>query len=108
MAKSFMNRIVFVALSLGLLPGATKTFEVASVKPNDHGGRALIQALPGRLVMTNFSLHRLVLLAYGVQDYQLLGDPNWVASEHYDIEAKADGDTSVQEMEGPMLQALLE
>ena len=88
--------------------GAKKVFEVASVKPNDRGGRTLVQALPGRLVMTNFSLRRLMLFAYGVQDYQLLGDPNWVASGYYDIEAKADGATSVQEMEGPMLQALLE
>jgi uncharacterized protein (TIGR03435 family) len=83
-------------------------FDVASVKPDDRGGRTLIQALPGRLVMTNFPLRRLILLAYGVQDYQLSGDPNWAVSEHYDIEAKANGATSVQEMEGPMLQALLE
>ncbi len=88
--------------------GAKKAFDVASVKPNDRGGRTLVQALPGRLVMTNFSLRRLMLFAYGIQDYQLSGGPNWVASVYYDIEAKADGATSVQEMEGPMLQALLE
>lgn len=58
--------------------------------------------------MTNLALRRLILIAYGVQDYQLSGDPPWAASEHYDIQAKADGSTSVQQMEGPMLQALLE
>jgi uncharacterized protein (TIGR03435 family) len=58
--------------------------------------------------MTNLAARRLILIAYGVQDYQLLGDPPWVSSEHYDIEAKADGKTSVQQMEGPMLQTLLE
>jgi len=57
--------------------------------------------------MTNLSLRRLILIAYGVQDYQLTGDPSWIGSEHYDIEAKADGNVSVQKMEGPMLQALL-
>jgi uncharacterized protein (TIGR03435 family) len=86
---------------------ADKTFDVASVKPNNVGGRTLVQALPGRLVMTNFALRRLILFAYGVQDYQLLGDPLRAVSDNYDIEAKAEG-TSVQEMEGPMLQALLE
>jgi len=55
--------------------------------------------------MTNLSLRRLILIAYGVQDYQLLGDPSWISSEHYDIQAKADGNTSVQQMEGSMLQS---
>jgi len=88
--------------------GANKTFDVASVKPNNVGGRTLVQALPGRLVMTNFALRRLMLFAYGVQDYQLVGDPLRAIADNYDIEAKAEGTTSVKEMEGPMLQALLE
>jgi uncharacterized protein (TIGR03435 family) len=58
--------------------------------------------------MTNLSLRRLILIAYGVQDYQLSGDPSWIGSDHYDIQAKTDGNASVQQMEGPMLQALLE
>ncbi len=58
--------------------------------------------------MTNLVLRRLILIAYGVQDYQLSGDPPWTASEHYDIQATAAGNTSVQQMEGPMLQVLLE
>ncbi len=58
--------------------------------------------------MTNLALRRLILNAYGVQDYQLSGDPPWLASEHYDIQATAAGNTSVQQMEGPMLQVLLE
>jgi uncharacterized protein (TIGR03435 family) len=58
--------------------------------------------------MTNLALRRLILLAYGIQDYQLAGDPSWVGAEHYDIQAKAEGSATVQQMEGPMLQALLE
>jgi uncharacterized protein (TIGR03435 family) len=58
--------------------------------------------------MTNLTLRRLILNAYGVQDHQLSGDPPWAASEHYDIQATAAGNTSVQQMEGPMLQVLLE
>jgi uncharacterized protein (TIGR03435 family) len=91
------------------LPPARPGFEVASVKPAANAdGRALLQAAPGRLMMTNLALRRLILIAYGVQDYQLLGDPPWLGSEHYDIQAKADGNSSVQQMEGPMLQVLLE
>jgi uncharacterized protein (TIGR03435 family) len=58
--------------------------------------------------MTNLALRRLILIAWGVQDYQLVGDPAWLDSAHYDIQAKADGNPSVQQMEGPMLQVLLE
>jgi uncharacterized protein (TIGR03435 family) len=91
------------------LPPARSGFEVASVKPAaDADGRSLLQAVPGRLITTNLALRRLILIAYGMQDYQLVGDPSWLSSEHYDIVAKADGNTSVQQMEGPMLQVLLE
>jgi uncharacterized protein (TIGR03435 family) len=84
-------------------------FEVVSVRPTASAdGRSLVQAVQGRLIMTNLVLRRLVLSAYGVQDYQLLGDPSWTGSERYDIQAKADGNPTVQQMEGPMLQVLLE
>ena len=43
---------------------AQPEFEVASVKPAANPeGRALIQALPGRLTMTNLALRRLILIA---------------------------------------------
>jgi len=58
--------------------------------------------------MMNLTPRRLILIAYDIQDYQLVGAPRWIDSENYDIEAKADGNPSVQQMEGPMLQALLE
>ena len=97
-----------IVFSQARMPPARSEFEVASVKPTASAdGRALLQAVPGRLLMTNLALRRLILIAYGVQDYQLVGDPAWIDSEHYDIEAKASGDTSVQQMEGPMLQTLL-
>lgn len=84
-------------------------FDVASVKPTAGAdGRALLQATPGRLVMTNLALRRLILIAYDVQDYQLAGAPGWIDSEHYDIQAKAESNPSVQQMEGPMLRRLLE
>ncbi len=109
-----LNRLSLMALGAVALaqpqtPPARTGFEVASVKPAANPeGRALVQALQGRLTMTNLSLRRLILIAYCVQDYQLLGDPPWAASEHYDVQAKADGNPSVQQLEGPMLRALLE
>ena len=75
-----------VAISQAQSPPVRPGFEVASVRPAANpDGQALLQAVPGRLRMTNLTLRRLLLNAYGVQDYQLLGDPPWLASEHYDI-----------------------
>ena len=106
--------LVWTALATAVIcaaqpPPTRSGFDVASIKPAANpDGQALLQAVPGRLRMANLTLRRLILNAYGVQDYQLLGDPPWIASEHYDVQATAAGDTSVQQMEGPMLQALLE
>jgi len=58
--------------------------------------------------MRNLALRRMILIAWDLQDYQLAGDPAWVGSERYDVEAKANGGASVQQMEQPMLQALLQ
>ena len=109
--KLFLAAIVSATLAFSqtqsapLRPG----FEVASVKPTaSAGGRSLLEAVPGRLIMTNLALRRLILIAYGVQDHQLSNEPPWINSDHYDIQAKAAGTATVQQIEGPMLQALLE
>jgi len=89
-------------------PGATAAFEVASVKPSASASdRALVQAVPGRLLMEHFAPRALIVLAYGVGDYQVVGGPPWIGSEYFDVQAKAEGDATVQQMEGPMLQSLL-
>jgi uncharacterized protein (TIGR03435 family) len=104
-AMALSTVVVSEAQSNPVRPG----FDVASVKPAANAnGQSLLQALPGRLRMTNLALRRLILNAYGVQDYQISGDPPWIASEHYDIQATAASNTSVQQMEGPLLQVLLE
>ena len=58
--------------------------------------------------MRNFSPRGLILFAYGLADYQIAGDPAWLASDDYDVEARAGSKVTVQQMEGPMLQSLLE
>jgi uncharacterized protein (TIGR03435 family) len=109
--KLFLAAAAFATLvvSRAQSPAVRSGFEVASVKPaGDPEGQSLIQAVPGRLQMQNLTLRRLILNAFGVQDYQLVGDAPWLASEHYDVQATTTGNTSVQQMEGPMLQALLD
>jgi uncharacterized protein (TIGR03435 family) len=45
---------------------------------------------PDRFMATNFTLHDLVQLAYGVQNSQIVGGPDWINSEKYDVDARLD------------------
>ena len=83
-------------------------FEAASVKPSRSGLGPSGRILPGRLVRTNTSLLDLIAFAYGVRTDQVAEGPSWMASDHYDIEATAAGNTPLNQIAGAMLQALLE
>src|SRR5262249_14744027 len=92
---------------------------VASVKLNPNCGpqRPIgVRPSPGRLDWACVSLRRLVSMAYGgfadgaprpVRP-EVGGGESWVDSELYDIEAKASGPASFEQVRGVMLQRLLE
>jgi uncharacterized protein (TIGR03435 family) len=83
-------------------------FEVASIKLNKSADFGMIRPSPGgRFTVTNIPLQLIITLAYRIKDFQLSGAPPWLASERYDIEAKAEGNVSFDAML-PMLQTLLE
>ena len=83
-------------------------FEAASVKPNKSGeGRVILVRQPGgRLTGTNVTAAILIRFAYDLPDFQVLGGPNWLNSDHFDVVAKADGDPPV-EQKRLMLRSLL-
>ena len=105
------------------LPGAAKRleFEVASVKvypmaPNSFMMRQNTPGVPpvratGNRVTERAHLQDLVMEAYGVHDYQIVGLPDWGLSPGgtvYEIEAKAEGDgTPMQDQLQQMMQSLL-
>jgi uncharacterized protein (TIGR03435 family) len=54
---------------------------------------------------TNVPLRLLIRTSYQLQDFQLVGAPDWIASERFDILAKAEGDvppTPPRGQPGPM------
>jgi uncharacterized protein (TIGR03435 family) len=91
------------------------TFEVASVKLNKSGQPFVsIGSQPGgRFTATNVPLRLLIRNAYQIQDFQLIGAPDWVSTDRFDIIAKAEGDVAPSAPGGPpgplqlMLRALL-
>ncbi len=108
MRKLFFVLLPVIAGIAVAAPQETASFEVASIKPNVSGaGNRLIRPTPGRLRVFNMSLKDLVTFAYQVWDFQVSGGPGWINSDHYDIEAKAEGNPSQDQMK-LMLQALLQ
>jgi uncharacterized protein (TIGR03435 family) len=84
------------------------SFEVASVKPNSSAsGNSGVRFTPGRLNAENASLRFLIAWAYKVRVFQLSGGPGWIDSAKYDIDAKAEGNASPDQIR-LMLQTLIE
>ena len=116
---------VVVALGIGhtnAFAQATTTaaapvrFEVASVKPSDpNASSGIFGSIPamrpqgaGGISVSNMPLRLLVRMAYGVQDFQLVGGPSWQMSSKFDISAKApEGTTKATQDLLPMMKALL-
>jgi len=98
---------------------ARPAFEVASIKlnPDCAGDHQDEQFAPGRVSVTCITLPNLIKAAYGTfangpnsnpQRLRLFGAPDWMGSSRYNITAKAQGQTPMDQMFGPMLQMLLE
>jgi uncharacterized protein (TIGR03435 family) len=83
-------------------------FEAASIKPNKSNPDIYrMQVQPGgRLVVTNAPLRSMIRNAYRLQDFQIVGGPEWVDTDRFDVVATAAGDPTQQEMT-LMLRALL-
>ncbi len=100
-------------------------WEVTSVRrceapPPDNGGRrGLSQTSPGRMTVRCGKVAALIQQAYvrypdgqGINPHMFYetvdGGPSWIKSDLYDIEAKPEGTPSMEMMNGPMMQRLLE
>jgi uncharacterized protein (TIGR03435 family) len=94
-----LNASAWLLCSIALLaqaPAAPKpTFEVASVKPNASGSTSSsVNIEPGgRLIGKNQTVRNLVRNAWNLQPYQIVGGPDWISTDHFDLLAKiADAD----------------
>ncbi len=85
-------------------------FEVASVKetPDKVMNYARVTPRPGgRLQAENLSARALIRIAYSLQEFQIVGGPEWLRNVGFNVEAKAASDTSREQLM-LMLQPLLE
>ena len=76
-------------------PSIPLYFEAASVKPSDpknQPGFGIRRQAGGRFSTVNAPLRQLILFAYQIQGFQLVGAPDWITDARYDIVAKMEGD----------------
>jgi uncharacterized protein (TIGR03435 family) len=109
-------------LGVGLLllvsqaPAQKPSFEVSSVKRNMSGlAGGTIGPKGDRFLATNLTLMNLLMYAYAPPNgrflkAQIVGGPDWANTDHFDIQAKPEGNAPIlpNEETKAMLQSLLE
>jgi uncharacterized protein (TIGR03435 family) len=104
-----MRHLLFVLAAGTLLaqPPARPQFDVASIKPSAERGMMYVRALPGGRLLVNAPVRLMLMNAYGLQFSQFAGAPDWLSSETWDVDARAEGNPTRDELM-LMLQSLLE
>lgn len=89
---SALRRTSVVVLVAAPLLAQTLEFDVATIKPNNTGStRSGTFTSPGRLEGTNLSLHQMIVDAYTVRDFQVIGGPDWITRDRFDVIGKIPG-----------------
>jgi len=74
-----------------MAPDAHPTFEVATIKPTKPDEQRTFLIWRGdEMQVVNFSLNDLVKFAYDLQGKQIVGAPDWMGTDRFDIDAKPD------------------
>lgn len=106
-----MNRRQVMMIGAGSLLLKGQEFEAASIKPSAPMAmgrmRVGMEMMPGgRISMSGVTVRLLIQQAYGVRDFQIVGGPDWMRSERYDITAKP-AEAATEDQVKVMIQALL-
>jgi uncharacterized protein (TIGR03435 family) len=116
MARSPLGALLLLACTAAAIaqtPAAPDGFAVASIRPNRSGGVFTAETVPrvavqpgGRVTARNSSLRELLVVAYGLLDYQVVDGPGWIESDRFDVDARAERELSPDEARS-MLRTLL-
>ena len=86
--------VAFLAVRVGQAQTARSVFDVVSVKPSapDRFNSFAIRTAPGgRVQLLGAPLRMILMEAYDIRAFQIVGGPDWIRNDRWDIEAKADG-----------------
>ena len=103
----WIGGLVGCAMASFAQTAAAPVFDVASIRLSGTTAGSYLRFLPGGRLSGDSWMKQVILVAYGVEDYQVTGGPGWLTTDWYAIEAKTDKtDASKEEMRA-MLQTLL-
>lgn len=88
---------------------AHPSLEVATIKPSQPGARGKGFGSPGTHFRAfNFDVNDMIAIGFGLHTKQIIGAPDWLATELYDIDGvpNVPGRPNIKQM-GDILQALL-
>lgn len=91
-------------------PAPAPRFEVAAIKltpPDQWNGSSGGNEGKGKYTMHNRTLKRYIMAAYGVGPNQIVGGPQWLDSDRFDIYAKAEEPIDDDDVFMAMLRTLL-
>lgn len=72
---------------------ANPSFEVATIKPSKPGRPGKLFTVRGRRFITvNTTLDDMMTFAYGIQQKQIVGGPDWIRTDKYDLLAEPAGE----------------
>ena len=83
--------VLCLITGLATAHGQEPAFDVASIRINTSGDPVSRMSAPdgtGRFEATNASVRMLILNAYGIPGFQLVGGPSWIDSLHVDVLAR--------------------
>jgi hypothetical protein len=106
--QTFGTLILINSVAFGQTIAPPK-YEVSSIKPpadSDFQYRFNIEP-DGMLYATGITLRRLMMTAYQIQGFRLVGGPGWVSNRRWDVQAKPSRAASDKQI-WPMLRGLLE
>jgi uncharacterized protein (TIGR03435 family) len=110
-AVRIVSPLLFLScVSFGQSVTAPPTFDVASIKPSQRvvgkDANNQVSIGPAGLRGRNVTLKHLIVQAYRLQPHQVTGGPNWLDVNEYDVDAKADGPATREQL-ALMLRTLL-
>ncbi|MGB7263969.1 MAG: TIGR03435 family protein [Terracidiphilus sp.] len=91
-----------------MVADAHPSFDVATIKPSQPGARGKGFGFNGHFRTFNFDVNDMIAIGFGLHTKQIIGAPDWLATDLYDIDAvpNVPGRPNIKQM-GDILQALL-
>ncbi len=107
MKRIMLATIVIAAIAWGQ-SASGQAFEAASIRPRADERMVSLRFDGGHLIARNDALFGLIMWAWNLKTYQIVGLPKWAEDERYDIDAKAPDDApATQESGRKMMESLL-